>query len=351
MKEKKELGKTRLCFLARNYRNLEIAGYKAKADYEEILISLGAVNMGVGRTRVKNKAVEFLLNLCGVILYVFRVHSGDFIVLQYPIKKYFRFLCYIAKWKGATTCTLIHDLGCFRRKKLTVEEEIRKLSLSDIVIATNETMQTWLHQQGLQVRLDYLGLHDYLSEVPFRMRPIVPNALVYAGNVTACKNSFLSNTEDWLADDMCVYIYGHNNGSVNANTKNVKLCGYITPEKFIEQAPAGFALIWDGDSASVPSGIYGEYLSYCTHHKASFSLRAGQPLLVWEHSAIAPLVERLGIGVKVRSLMDAHAVLKELCDDKERCKQMQHAVQDTAKKIAQGGFLREALKRCGAPIV
>lgn len=110
---------SRLCFLARNFRNLEVAGYKAKADYEDILSNLGAINLGLKRTQVQNKVIEFLLNLCGVILFAFRVRSGDFIVLQYPIKKYFRFLCLVAKWKGATTCTLIHDLGCFRRKKLT----------------------------------------------------------------------------------------------------------------------------------------------------------------------------------------------------------------------------------------
>lgn len=350
MKKQKQQATSRLCFLARNFRNLDVAGYKAKADYEEILIRLGAVNLGINRTKIKNKIIEFLINLCGVILFVFRVRSTDFIVLQYPIKKYYRFLCHVAKWKGATTCTLIHDLGCFRRKKLSIEEEIRKLSLTDIVIATNETMQEWLRKQGLQVRLEHLGLHDYLSETPYRMRPIVPDTLIYAGNIAARKNAFLADTANWLDNNMHLYIYGYNDGTVSSDAKHVHLCGFITPEEFIEKAPAGFALIWDGDSAFTPTGIYGEYLHYCTHHKASLSLRAGQPLLVYEHSAIAPLVERLGIGIKVRSLADASSKLKELCRDKERCQQMQVAVQNSAEKIAQGGFLHEALERCGAPI-
>lgn len=335
----------RLCFISRNYRNLESAGYKAKRDYEEIMLRLGAVNLGLRRTRVKNKVLEFLLNLCGIILFVFRVRHDDLVVVQYPLKKYYRFICRVARWRGARVCTLIHDLGCFRRKKLTVAEEIRKLSLSDIVIATNETMQEWLRTHGLKVRLEHLGLHDYLCEAPYRMRPIVSDTLVYAGNVVARKNKFLADTENWLREDMCVYIYGNNDGSVSAHTKQVKLCGFIPPEEYIANAPSGFALIWDGDSATQPSGIYGEYLSICTHHKASLSLRAGQPLIVWEHSAIAPLVEQLGIGVKVSSLVDVPSVLDELCHDKERKRKMQCAVRDVAEKISQGGFLQEALSR------
>lgn len=189
-----------------------------------------------------------------------------------------------------------------------------------------------------------LPVRHSLSHAPYCVRRIGICRQYYVR-----KNSFLSDTANWLADDMHVYIYGHNDGTVTAETKNVKLCGHISPEEFIAQAPAGFALIWDGDSAFEPSGIYGEYLGICTHHKAALSLRAGLPLLVWEHSAIASLVERLGIGVKVRSLADTHVVLKELCNDKERCKQMQLAVRATAEKIAQGGFLHEALKRCSAP--
>ena len=137
---------TRLCYITRNYRNLNGAGNKAKTDNEDTLQVIGARNLGLKRTFYPNKVITFFLDLAGVIKYVFTVRRGDVVVLQYPVKKYFAFLCRIAHLKGAKTMALIHDLGSFRRKKLTIEKEINRLMHADYVIASNDTMKTWLKE-------------------------------------------------------------------------------------------------------------------------------------------------------------------------------------------------------------
>ena len=84
------------CYLSRNYKETNSAGNKAKTDMEAIM--------------------------------------------QYPLKKYYELVCDMAHVRGARVVTLIHDLGSFRRKALSVEREIRRLNHSDVVIAHNESM-------------------------------------------------------------------------------------------------------------------------------------------------------------------------------------------------------------------
>ena len=82
----------RLCYITRNYRNVNGAGNKAKTDNEDTLQQMGAINLGLPRTFYPNKVITFFLDLAGVIKYVFTIHRGDVMLLQYPIKKYFAFL-------------------------------------------------------------------------------------------------------------------------------------------------------------------------------------------------------------------------------------------------------------------
>ena len=87
------MDKYRLCYLTRNYRGVEGSGNKAKTDNEDTLDEMGAVNLGLRRTFHDNKVLKFILDLVGVVLYCARVRRNDIVVLQYPVKKYFSFLC------------------------------------------------------------------------------------------------------------------------------------------------------------------------------------------------------------------------------------------------------------------
>ena len=66
-------------------------------------------------------------------------------------------------YRGAKVITLIHDLGSFRRKRLTVLQEIDRLQNSDYLITLNDSMSAWLQTKGCEVPKGELKIWDYLS--------------------------------------------------------------------------------------------------------------------------------------------------------------------------------------------
>lgn len=335
----------RLVYISRNYRNRLSAGNKAKSDYEDIAASLGGRNLGLARSYGGNKIAGFLLNLVGIVKASLLLRRGDRLFLQYPVKKYFTFLCRVARQHGAETTVLIHDLGSCRRKKLSVEQEIRRLSHADHVIATNPTMASWLRDHGLKGDIGALGLHDYLSPAPLPMQlqstPDGHIRVVYAGSLSMKKNAFFVKLSQELKDFRLV-VYGNRDG-LTGLTENpcIEWHDFLESDEFIRTVSADFGLVWDGDSMDTCSGAWGEYLRLNTPHKASFYLRAGLPLIVWKESAIAPIIENEGIGFAVSSLSEIPQRLSTLT-----AADLQHMKQQAAhmaKRINEGQFLSQAL--------
>ena len=119
------------CYISKNYRNLGNAGDKAKTDIELIMDRLGFKNIGRPQTRSKNSVKAYLNTLFSVLKGVSSISKGDILVLQYPLKKYYDFVVDKAVSKGAKVITVIHDLGSFRRKALSVKQEIERLNHAD----------------------------------------------------------------------------------------------------------------------------------------------------------------------------------------------------------------------------
>ena len=153
----------RLCYISRNYYGLSGAGNKAKTDIEHTLQQMGAVNLGLRTTFYDNKVVAFVLNLLGIMKMTCCIRKGDTLLLQYPVKKYFSFVCRVAHWRRARVIVVIHDLMSLHRKRITLDTELSRLGKADVIIASNEKMQQWLAQQGLQCPMTALGLFDYLD--------------------------------------------------------------------------------------------------------------------------------------------------------------------------------------------
>lgn len=109
------------CYLSHNYKGMSSAGNKAKSDMEQLMKEMAFRNIGLRQTTFKNEILSFFITLLGVIKTPFCLHKGDILLLQYPLKKYFTFVCRIAHLRGAKVIALIHDLGCMRRKALTVK--------------------------------------------------------------------------------------------------------------------------------------------------------------------------------------------------------------------------------------
>lgn len=333
----------RLCYISRNYYNLTSAGNKAKTDNEDTLDEMGAVNLGLHRTVKNSKIIAFFLDLAGILRACLLLQKGDTLFLQYPVKKYFSFLCKIARMKGAKTVSLIHDLGSFRRKKLTVEKEICRLSHSDYIIASNENMKKWLKEHGMQKPVGALGLFDYHSASPCqekasdRKQPKV----VYAGALSMKKNSFLVELSKTLSNWQLL-VCGNKEGLQGLKENPlITYQGFVPSEDFIKSIDADFGLVWDGDSLDTCSGEYGQYLKWNSPHKVSFYFRAGLPLIIWKEAAVAPIIEEAGAGIAINSLKELDEILANLTLDdiaiqKRNAKRL-------AERLNHGHFLRQAL--------
>lgn len=341
----------RLCYISRNYRSVNSSGNKAKTDNEQTLQALGAMNLGLHTTYYNNKILTFLLDLCGVVKMVFCVKRGDSILLQYPIKKYFAFICRVARMRGAKTMALIHDLGSMRRKKLTIEKEIRRLMHADRVIASNETMKCWLRDHGFTKPLGALGLFDYRSKAE---RTTWPNRherpiLVYASALAMRKNSFLLSMAP-IITNYDLHIYGNHGGLPDlVDTEHLKVYSFMVAEDFIDRVEGDFGLVWDGDSLDTCSGDFGEYLRLNSPHKVSFCLRAGLPVIIWRKAAVAPLIEKLGIGLCIDSLRELNDILPQITS--EQMETMRHNVQRVSDKLKDGQFLKQAMHSIDQSVV
>ena len=334
----------RLCYISRNYYNLTSAGNKAKTDNEDTLAEMGAINLGLRRTVNGSKVLAFFLDLTGIIRACLSLRKGDVLFLQYPVKKYFSFLCHVARMKGAHTIALVHDLGSFRRKKLTVEKEISRLSNADYIIASNDNMASWLKTHGMSKPVGALGLFDYRSASPCQKAATVnANAkVVYAGALSMKKNSFLVELTKTLSQ-WDLLVCGNKEGLKGLHDNpRITYQGFVPSEEYIKGIDADFGLVWDGDSLDTCSGEYGNYLRWNSPHKVSFNLRAGLPVIVWKESAVAPIIEKYGCGIAVGSLRELNDILPRL--SQADYSEMKRCAVEMAAKLNQGHFLREALK-------
>ena len=379
----------RICYISRNYRGLTTSGNKAKTDYEDTLAEMGAVNLALRRTTYRNKVVTFLLNLMGIMKYTFCVRKDDVLVLQYPLKKYFTFVCRVAHWRKARVVALIHDLGSMRRRKLTVGQEISRLSNADYVIASNEVMRQWLEQKGLTIPMGALGLHDYRgydyrgyegtkvrgcegakvrdylcrlplnysrtpvppyprtldSRNPAPSHPRTPKNLpiiVYAGALAMRKNAFMLQMGD-IANDYQLHVYGNADGLPGLQpSPSVVIKGFMPAEEFIAKVEGDYGLVWDGDSLDACTGNFGEYLRYNSPHKLSFYIRAGLPVVVWQEAALASIVEKEGIGLCIDSIRQLGERLAAITPEQRDT--MLRNVSRVSQKMSEGGFLRNALQ-------
>lgn len=321
---------------------------KAKNDIDKIVRQLGYRNLarhdygsgGVGR---------FLTKFSGVAHVLTAMNSGDVLFLQYPMKKFYRMATVLAHWKGARVVTVIHDLGAFRRHKLTPEQENRRLDRTDFVICHNDTMAGYLREHGYKGGLHSLEIFDYLSagadDVPnvkaLDVSSRQPFSVVYAGNLGVWRNEFLYHLKG-VVNNWTLNLYG--NGFDNSRNDCGKLVyhGFIDSDKFISSVKADFGLVWDGSSVDECDGAWGEYLKINNPHKTSFYLRAGMPVIVWSKAAMAPFVRKYGVGIVIDSIRDIDRRIGEISSDDYG--KMKANAGEMSKKLGAGYFTRMALE-------
>jgi hypothetical protein len=331
-------------YLSKNYREIKSAGNKAKTDMEKILSNSGYKNAGLPQTVYANQIIGFIVTLVGVCMVFFKISAGDTVVIQYPFKKYYAFICHLIHWKKGKVITLIHDLGAFRRKRLSVDEEIRRLNHSDVLIVHNPAMKSWLQQQGYRKPMVCLEIWDYLSASANRTQHPFDNQsvkVIYAGTLKYKKNKFLYALDEIISKwQLELYGAGFEEKMIK-NREHITYCGFIPSDQLIETAYANFGLVWDGDSTSCCSGNFGEYLKLNNPHKISFYIRCHCPVIIWEEAALATFITEHKIGLCVRSLEELDDVLSSISI--EIYQEMVENVKNIDQRISSGYYLSKAL--------
>lgn len=325
---------------------------KAKQDIDTLMHALGfsnAVVRGVPRsprTKAQQKVETFTRKVLSVFGLLFKLNKGDVLLIQYPFKKFYTLQCRIAHLRGAKVVTLIHDLGTFRRRKLTAAQEVQRLAHTDAIIAHNPKMKAWIEDMFAQYSRDKapiintLGIFDYLSAVPLApLSRTNDGAIVYAGGLGERKNAFLYDAGSALQN--CVMnLYGSGNLDYSRFGSNIHHHGHIASDDFIRSVSGSWGLVWDGDSCNGCSGIWGEYLKLNNPHKTSFYLRAGLPVIVWSQSAMADFVINRNVGIAVDRLSDIPAAVAAI--DAERYAQILANVATMQQQLNEGHYFRTA---------
>lgn len=290
----------------------------------------------------KGKVATFFRKLLSVTALMFRIHKGDVLLIQYPFKKFYVIQCRIAHLKGAKSVTLIHDLGTFRRGKLTAGQEVRRLSHTDVIIVHNQRMNYWLRDHGCKVPLVNLDIFDYLSAdepATGHQSGTVPS-IVFAGGISRRKSAFIYEADSCL-DGCRMDLYGSGlEHGADKDWKNIRYHGTVGSDEFIRTVNSDWGLVWDGDSVDGCSGVWGSYLRINNPHKTSFYLRAGLPVIVWKESAMAPFILDNKLGIAVGSLREIPEVLRRMTPGKYG--EFKRAAIEESKLLNDGHYFKTA---------
>ena len=331
------------CYLSRNYKGLDSAGNKAKTDMEKIMKDMNFRNVGLSQSISKNVLPHFFITLFSVIKSIFCMKRGDRLILQYPFKKYFTFVCRIAHLKNIQVIVLVHDLGSFRRKAITPDEEIRRLNHADYIIALNDNMKKWIEEHHCKALVGTLGIWDYLSDTKAQNQTYSTDlTVVYAGALNPRKNMFLYHWGKYI-NSFKVRLYGNGFEIDKAEgADKFDIMGFVKSNELIATVRGHFGLVWDGASEDGCTGDWGEYLKINNPHKTSLYLRCSLPVIIWKQAALAPFVSKHGIGLCIDSLKELDTILPKITQ--EQYAEMQANVERISNLIAKGYFFKKALK-------
>lgn len=338
----------RYCYISRDYREPNSAGTKAKSDIETIMDKMGFVNIGFKRTVDSNEVMHFLRNLFGVAKAMVAMKKDDVLVLQYPMKKYYESVCDVAHAKGVKVVTQIHDLGSFRRKKLTPEREVERLNHSDGIIAHNDTMMKWLKDRGVKAEVVTLGIFDYLSPEPITSQRPVPQqggaySYFFVGSMSTAQNAFVYELANKMERSM-FYLYGNRfEPTLMKEGAKTSFEGFAVDYDLMKMNKGDFGLSWYGESLSEGKGKIGEYMAYNNPHKVSLYLRCNAPVIISKTAGLAKFVEENGVGICVDSLTDLEQRLNSITHE-QYCEMLAN-VKQVSEKIASGYYFETAFRK------
>lgn len=309
------------------------AGNKARNDVENILEELRYQPLYPYKKSSNGK-----LSRVFTILNVLRnVNKDDYIVLQYPLPIGYNFLLKIIN-KLKNTIIVIHDLPELRAGRAN-GKDVQQLKGAKYVISHNRQMDKYLVKWGAASdKIIDLGIFDYLAkDIPEKTHYNDKGLLCYAGNLA--KSDFIYKLSSKLKRNG-INVYGINFD--NQKGHGLNYCGAYDSEIIYRKIKGKFGLVWDGDMVESCSGVWGEYLKYNNPHKASMYLVAGMPIIIWNKSALADLIQKNHLGIIVESLDEIPQKISSLSP--EQYLDMVNNVYCFRNNLIHGNMFKKSMK-------
>ncbi len=334
-------------YISRNYRPTNNAANKPKTDIEHILDSMGIRNLGLKQSRIRNSALGAIISFLSITKGLLLLPSKSYLVVQYPLSKYYNYITWGARVKGSKILLVIHDVHSLMKGKLAVEKEMKRFNIADKIIVHNDAMKSWFEEQGCTATLKTLELFDYLNTLDLRMERKTelqkPYQLVVAGGLTIDKSAFIYKMQQQKVKNYFFNLYGNGFSKENLDPQKKLLHyqGSFPPDEVAQYIKGHFGLVWGGNAVEKCSGILGEYLKYNNPHKTSLYLLCGLPIIIWDKAAIAPYIVSQGAGIAISSLLELDDILDNLT--LEDYQSMNNRAIELREKITTGGFLKAAI--------
>lgn len=287
------------------------AASKAERDVSNFLKTMGF--LGINYDMSLPRAVKILGEDYILAKKIKGIQADDICFLQYSmfgrpsLKKLLKKLAF-----NRRKILLIHDIETLREQRGASEiaEEVAVLNQAQCLIVHNDNMKAWLSQNGVQVPMVSLEIFDYAQPVDLQEVPVQNwKTVVFAGNLD--KSGFLRE----LHTQTPFYLYGLKNDD-QSYSENLTYCGSKTPTEIPSTVSQyGYGLVWDGPAVDSCQGPFGDYMRYNNPHKISLYLSSNLPVIIWKEAALAPLIEKHGLGLTLDSLADLDDQLTQLSQD------------------------------------
>ncbi len=328
------------------------AASKAREDVRAIVDELGYASLriptknGVQTKKIMKpyQAFVYLKNYYVWQRELNQLKPGDEIIVEYPLMNTTLLMDRAirkATVRGIKTTAIIHDLNSLRFVDMprVAYEDKQVLDAFQKVVSHNESMTAYLTKLGVEKeKLVNLQIFDYLYQDSNVNCTDGDEGIIIAGNLAPEKAGYLSGLHK--VENVAFNLYGIGYEKNEWDT-NLDYRGAFKPDELIANLKGQYGLVWDGTSVDECNGIYGEYLRYNNPHKASLYLAAGIPLVVWKQSALAPFVQKYGLGLCVESLQELESLHSDITTEKYA--QIKENVDAIGCKVRQGYFLKEVL--------
>ena len=302
--------KYQIIWASKDKQSKEIIGNaasKAPKDVTIIASNCGYCNKYALIPQTTYKLFNILGRIYSLIKVLRSCEKNSKVLLQYPCfnEKLFQYIVqFIPKRKYVT---IIHDMNSIRETGTISKAEIKSLSIFDEIIVHSPEMKDYLmHYLPTNTTYHILECFPYLTN-SICQKPPLSNEICFAGNID--KSPFLKDFIPQLKD-IKLKLYGRMEQTL-PKSDYVSYCGMFNPDH-ISTLKGSWGLVWDGTSISSCSGTWGKYLEIIAPHKFSLYIASGIPVIVWEKSAMARLVNQYGIGLTISSLYELEEKIKSV---------------------------------------